>query len=60
MTGVLQAHARRYMLPIDTLNFSFKAIDAESIEDVKAAPGDGVFIEGLFLEGARFNRSKTR
>jgi dynein heavy chain len=60
MTGVLQAHARRYTLPIDTLNFSFKAIDAESLEDVKAPPGDGVYIDGLFLEGARFNRSKTR
>lgn len=56
MTGALQLHARRYSIPIDTLNFSFAVMSAESPEEVAEGPDDGVYIHGFFLEGARFDR----
>jgi dynein heavy chain, axonemal len=57
LTGTLQNYARRYALPIDTLDFSFKVLDV-SYEELKAKPADGCYIRGLFLEGARWNASK--
>jgi len=56
MTGILQLHARRYGLPIDTLSFSYKILGFEDAGDVEAAPEDGVYIEGFFIVGARFDR----
>ena len=55
MTGALQLHARKYQIPIDTLNFGFRVLDLESEDDVKSAPSDGIYISGLFLEGARWD-----
>ena len=48
---------RRRHLPIDTISFSFVIRDdVKSIADLTAAPEDGCFIHGLFLEGARWDR----
>jgi len=58
MTGILQMHARRYGLPIDTLSFSYKILELETAAEVGEAPVDGVFIEGFFIVGARFDREK--
>jgi dynein heavy chain len=60
MTGTLQTHARKYKIPIDTLAFSFKLIDADKLADVKDFPKDGVYIEGLYMESGRWNRTKSR
>jgi dynein heavy chain len=58
LTGVLQNHARQYLVPINTLDFSFRIVrDVECIEKIKA-PKDGVYIYGLWMEGARFDREK--
>ena len=56
MTGILQMHARRYGLPIDTLSFSYKILSYETAAEVDVAPEDGVYIEGFFIVGARFDR----
>merc|ERR1712118_286763 len=56
MTGILQMHARRYSIPIDTLSFSFHILRAESGAELTAPPKDGVHIDGLFLDGARWDR----
>ncbi|KAI5075577.1 hypothetical protein GOP47_0009653 [Adiantum capillus-veneris] len=56
MTGALQLHARKYQIPIDTLNFGFRVLDFESEEDVISPPSDGIYINGLFLDGARWDR----
>lgn len=55
LTGTLQNFARKYIISIDTINFSFKVLD----EPPKTRPKDGCCVYGLFLEGARWNRQKS-
>jgi dynein heavy chain len=55
MTGVLQNHARKYHLPIDKLAFEFDVLTVYEREDVSEAAEDGVYIDGLFMDGARWD-----
>ena len=52
LTGVLQNHARKYAIAIDTLNFGFGAREEDGPGDVvpEAVPADGVLIYGLFFD----------
>ncbi|XP_077987554.1 dynein axonemal heavy chain 3-like isoform X2 [Glandiceps talaboti] len=54
LTGSLQNYARRYRIPIDHLGFEFEVMDQES--EMESKPVDGVYIRGLFMEGARWSR----
>jgi len=56
MTGVLQTHARQYKIAIDKLAYSFEFLEAEGAEDVDEAPEDGVYVYGLYMDGARWDR----
>lgn len=56
MTGVLQTHARTYRIAIDALSFSFEFLEAEEAEQITEAAEDGVYIHGLFMDGARWDR----
>ena len=58
MTGCLQTHARQYKIAIDRLQFCFQVMEAETPEDIEEAPEDGVYVNGLFMDGARFNRDE--
>ena len=56
ITGVLQTHARKYNLPIDTLGFSFSVRGEyydQQREDNPTLPAitDGVYVHGLFMDG---------
>ena len=56
LTGVLQNFARKYKLPIDTLNFEFDVIGKGAKNfDVSKPPADGCYIHGLYLDGARWD-----
>lgn len=54
LTGVLQAYSRKYRIPIDTLSFKFDVLDRDETA-VTEGPSDGVYIYGLFMDGARWD-----
>ncbi|KAK9511585.1 hypothetical protein O3M35_000215 [Rhynocoris fuscipes] len=55
LTGVQQNFARKFKIPIDHLAFDFLIMTEDNF---RKPPEDGAYINGLFLEGARFNRDE--
>lgn len=51
MTAALQRHARQTKIPIDTLQFRTEVLKITP-EQLRAGPKTGVYIHGLFLQGA--------
>lgn len=58
LTGCLQTHSRQYTIAIDKLEFTFQVMIEEDAQEVEEAPEDGVYIHGMFLDGARWNREE--
>jgi dynein heavy chain len=60
LTGALQNHARKYNIPIDTLKFAYEIVptndDGTIIEDSYSTVEDGVLVEGLYIEGAHYDK----
>ncbi|XP_053321162.1 dynein axonemal heavy chain 3-like [Spea bombifrons] len=59
LTGALQNYARKYKTPIDLLELHFHVTQHESAHEIDSSPLDGIYISGLYIEGARWDR-KTR
>jgi len=57
-TSALQAYARKYKEPIDLLEFAPTVTAFPDLEDVPEPPADGVYIHGMFVEGARYDPSE--
>lgn len=53
LTAVLQKTSRKSNISIDTLSWEFAVLQLEDDNHVQAAPKEGVYIKGLYLEGAR-------
>merc|ERR1712054_637965 len=51
LTGVLQNYARKYTIPIDTVEFDFEFM----CDRPKQKPEDGAFTHGIFFEEARMD-----
>ena len=55
LTGVKQNHARKEKVPIDTVNWSFVCLPEGADAPGRPEPGQGAHVEGLFLDGARWD-----
>lgn len=56
-TAALQNYARKHKLPIDTVGFDFKMLGMNS-EEYTEPPEDGIYIQGLFLDGCSWDAEK--
>lgn len=54
---MLQTHARKHTIPIDFLGWKFRVLDFDS-NNISSKPADGVYVNGLYLEGASWDRKK--
>ena len=57
-TGAKQNFARKHVIAIDLLDYDFKIISDETTTDLTKPPEDGVYVWGLFVEGARWDERK--
>merc|ERR1712137_147429 len=55
LTAVKQNFARRHKMAIDGIGFDFEW-RSETVEQLSSPPEDGVYVHGMFLEGARFDQ----
>ncbi|XP_067861511.1 dynein axonemal heavy chain 3-like [Heptranchias perlo] len=56
LTGALQNYARKHRIPIDHLGFQFDVTDQD--HDMPSPAVDGVYIKGLYMEGAKWDRKR--
>lgn len=56
MTASLQTFARKHMAAIDGLSFEYEILKMKP-EEITTGPEDGVYLYGLYLEGARFDQA---
>lgn len=55
LTSVLQAYSRGNTIPVDQLSFEFNLEDTDDPTEIEGAPEEGIFLHGLFLDGAAWD-----
>uniref|UniRef100_A0A061RCW1 Flagellar alpha dynein n=1 Tax=Tetraselmis sp. GSL018 TaxID=582737 RepID=A0A061RCW1_9CHLO len=58
LTAVMQVYARANNLPLDVMKFMTEVSPKTSVEQVSEPAPLGVYIHGLFMEGARWDREE--
>jgi len=54
-TSVLQGYSRANMIPVDALSFEFSVKDTDDPEEMEEAPEEGIYVHGLFMDGAAWD-----
>lgn len=55
---MLQNYARKFAIPIDELSVDYQVMKEKSSSEIRTLPTDGIYCEGMFLEGARWDAKK--
>ncbi|KAJ3084466.1 Dynein heavy chain 7, axonemal [Rhizoclosmatium hyalinum] len=58
ITAALQNYARKFSIPIDELGVAFEVMNHLPPSAITESPENGVYVNGLYLEGARWNKDK--
>jgi dynein heavy chain len=60
LTGMLQKHARKHIIPIDSLEYAFAVTEFNEAEEVEQAAEDGCYVHGLFVEAATWDEESKQ
>lgn len=55
LTSVLQAYSRGNQIPVDQLSFEFNVEDTDDPTLMEAAPEEGIYLHGLFMDGVAWD-----
>lgn len=55
LTGALQNYARKYQIPIDTMELDFEMVHDVIDIDTLPMPEEGIHVYGMYIEGCRWD-----
>ncbi|CAE8677099.1 unnamed protein product [Polarella glacialis] len=55
LTSVLQGYSRKNLIPVDVLSFEFVMMDTDDAAELDGAPEEGIYLHGLFMDGAAWD-----
>ena len=58
LTAILQVYARKHVVPFDSLAWQTTPLDVMTPDSITQDPEEGIYIEGLPLEGAKWDISQ--